>query len=176
MGFDRRFGNTEQRRDSFICHSLNDRWLTYAKINAGRVFRAVSRHGTPSGKGTSENVIWYVVRRCAIHGQLPPAVLRRALEMIESKLDSGLSIESLAGHCQMGVHHFRQLVKASTGRTPYQYFLDLRVRRAKYFLKETSLPFAEIAYKVGFASQSHCSTAFRQQTQLTPGQYRQSAR
>jgi site-specific recombinase XerC len=27
-----------------------DRWMTEAKVNAGRIFRAVSRHGTPWGK------------------------------------------------------------------------------------------------------------------------------
>jgi site-specific recombinase XerD len=42
-----------------------DRWMTVAGISAGRIFRAVSRHGTPWGKGVSENVVWYVVRRCA---------------------------------------------------------------------------------------------------------------
>ena len=36
----------------------------------GRIFRAVSRHGTHWGKGISENVIWYVVRRCAERMQL----------------------------------------------------------------------------------------------------------
>ena len=47
-----------------------DRWMIAAKISAGRIFRAVSRHGTPWGKGISENVIWYVVRRCAERTQL----------------------------------------------------------------------------------------------------------
>jgi site-specific recombinase XerD len=42
-----------------------DRWISAASVVAGRVFRAVSRHGTLWGKGISENVIWYVVRRCA---------------------------------------------------------------------------------------------------------------
>jgi len=42
-----------------------DRWISAAAVVAGRVFRAVSRHGTPWGKGISENVIWYLVRRCA---------------------------------------------------------------------------------------------------------------
>jgi len=42
-----------------------DRWLTSARVTAGRVFRAVSRHGTPWGTGISENVVWYVVRDCA---------------------------------------------------------------------------------------------------------------
>lgn len=57
-----------------------DRWRDLAKVAVGRIFRAVSRHGTPWGKGISENVIWYVVRRCAERTQLDhlaPHDLRR---------------------------------------------------------------------------------------------------
>ena len=57
-----------------------DRWMTEAKVNAGRIFRAVSRQDTPWGTGISENVIWYVVRRCVQRIQLAhlaPHDLRR---------------------------------------------------------------------------------------------------
>lgn len=57
-----------------------DGWLTAAGVADGRVFRAVSRHGTSWGKGISENVIWYVVRNCAARVQLDhlaPHDLRR---------------------------------------------------------------------------------------------------
>ena len=47
-----------------------DRWLTAASVATGRVFRAVSRHGTPGGTGISENVVWYVIRNCAQHLEL----------------------------------------------------------------------------------------------------------
>ena len=60
--------------------SAIDRWISAAEVTTGRVFRAVSRHGTPWGKGISENVIWYVVRRCAERVQmdhLAPHDLRR---------------------------------------------------------------------------------------------------
>jgi hypothetical protein len=42
-----------------------DRWLTAAAVTGGKVFRAISRHGTSWGNGISENVVWYVVRHCA---------------------------------------------------------------------------------------------------------------
>ena len=41
-----------------------------ARVADGKIFRAVSRQGTPWGKGISENVIWYVVRNCANGVQL----------------------------------------------------------------------------------------------------------
>lgn len=57
-----------------------DRWTSAANVKTGRIFRAISRHGTPWGKGLSENVIWYVVRGCAEHMKLEhlaPHDLRR---------------------------------------------------------------------------------------------------
>lgn len=57
-----------------------DRWLTAASVASGRVFRAVSRHGTAWGTGISENVVWYVVRNCARRlelDHLAPHDLRR---------------------------------------------------------------------------------------------------
>ncbi len=57
-----------------------DRWVTAASVATGRVFRAVSRHGTPWGTGISENVVWYVIRNCARRlelDHLAPHDLRR---------------------------------------------------------------------------------------------------
>jgi site-specific recombinase XerD len=57
-----------------------DKWMTAAAVTEGRIFRAVSRHGTSWGKGISENVVWYVVRNCAREMEfdhLAPHDLRR---------------------------------------------------------------------------------------------------
>ena len=93
------------------------------------------------------------VRR--MRGRLSAQVLRQAMEMIEDRLDTGFSIEELAKHCGMGVHHFTRLFKASTGRNPYRFVMDLRISRARDLLANTTLSLIEISYKLGFASQSH---------------------
>jgi site-specific recombinase XerD len=57
-----------------------DKWMTAAAVTDGRIFRAVSRHGTAWGEGISENVVWYVVRGCAQRMELDhlaPHDLRR---------------------------------------------------------------------------------------------------
>jgi integrase len=59
---------------------LVDRWLGAAGVTEGNVFRAVSRHGSAWGRGISENVVWYVVRQCALRlglEHLAPHDLRR---------------------------------------------------------------------------------------------------
>jgi len=58
-----------------------DQWMAAAKLTGGRVFRAVSRHGSAWGRGISENVVWYVVRDCAKRlgiDHLAPHDLRRS--------------------------------------------------------------------------------------------------
>ena len=60
--------------------SAVDRWMAAAAVTDGRVFRAVSRHGTSWGNGITENVVWYVVRYCAQRMELDhlaPHDLRR---------------------------------------------------------------------------------------------------
>lgn len=41
-----------------LVKSTVDRWMAAATVADGRVFRAVSRHGTSWGRGISENVAW----------------------------------------------------------------------------------------------------------------------
>jgi integrase len=41
------------------------KWIAAARLTDGRVFRAVSKHGTVWGSGVTENVVWYAVRDCS---------------------------------------------------------------------------------------------------------------
>jgi site-specific recombinase XerD len=82
-----------------------DRWLTAAKIVDGRIFRAVSRHGTSWGEGISENVIWYVVRNCAERielDHLAPHDLRRTCAKLCHVSGGELEqIQFLLGHASV---------------------------------------------------------------------------
>ena len=85
--------------------SAVDRWLTAAPVTTGRVFRAVSRHGTPWGAGISENVVWYVVRECAQRPELDhlaPHDLRRTCAKL-CHLNGGKleQIQFLLGHASV---------------------------------------------------------------------------
>src|ERR1700759_1623440 len=82
-----------------------NRWMLAARVDAGWIFRAVSRHGTPWGKGISENVIWYVGRRCAERMQfdhLAPHDLRRTCAKL-CHLNGGEieQIQFLLGHASV---------------------------------------------------------------------------
>ena len=40
------------------------RWTSAAGVTEGKIFRAISKKGTTWGNGLTQNVVWYVVRRC----------------------------------------------------------------------------------------------------------------
>jgi len=79
-----------------------DRWRQSAKVTACQIFRAVSRYGTPWGKGISEKVIWYVVRRVAERirpDHLAPHDLRRTCAQLCHMNGGELEqIQFLLGH------------------------------------------------------------------------------
>ena len=82
-----------------------DRWIDAAKVSQGRIFRAVSRHGTPWGKGISDNVIWYVVRRCAERTQLdhlaPHDLRRTCAKLCHTAAGEIEQIQFLLGHASV---------------------------------------------------------------------------
>jgi integrase len=82
-----------------------DHWLIAANVCRGRIFRAVSRHGTAWGKGISENVIWYVVRRCAeltkIDHLAPHDLLRTCAKLCHTAGGEIEQIQFLLGHASV---------------------------------------------------------------------------
>jgi AraC family transcriptional regulator len=105
-------------------------------------------------------------------GQLSKAAARRIAEHIEDNLAGNISLRELARMAGMGRQYFGQAFNNTFGRPPHQYVIARRVERASQLLSETDLSIAEIAYAVGFSSQSHLTTTFHKRYGLTPRLYR----
>jgi AraC family transcriptional regulator len=107
-------------------------------------------------------------------GELPKYRLRRTTEFINDNLDRDMTLAEIAAQVEMSPYHFARMFKQSTGLAPYQYVLEQRIARAKTLLAETQLPLVEIAYRLGFADQSHFTAVFRRLTATTPKAYRKA--
>ena len=59
-----------------------------------------------------------------------------------------------------------------TGVSPHAYLLRLRLHRAQYELRYTTLDRVFIAQSCGFNDVSYFSRVFQQKTKLTPTQFR----
>ena len=67
------------------------------------------------------------------------------------------------------IRHFR----CDTGVTPLQYILRLRIASAQELLAHSDCRIAQVAQIVGYDNPLYFSRLFRQQTGMTPSQYRE---
>lgn len=96
--------------------------------------------------------------------------LRQAIDYVQAHLDQDLSLAQIAAAISISPTYFSRLFKRATGSSPHQYVIQQRVERAKVLLKTTDLAIANIAFQVGFSSQSHLTQHFKRFTGVTPKQ------
>src|SRR5262245_29915158 len=84
-------------------------------------------------------------------GGLPPRVLRRLRDHIDTNIDQRISVEALARLANLSVCYFVRAFKQSVGVTPHGYLIRKRVERTMELLAGTELSLSEIALAAGFA-------------------------
>src|SRR5258708_5805945 len=99
---------------------------------------------------------------------LPRDKLVRAVEYIQDRLDTDLTVSGIAQAVYMSPYHFTRLFKESTGQTPHQYVVDARVKKAKELLTTGKFTISEVAHHVGFVDQSHLTCHFKRVFGLPP--------
>lgn len=110
------------------------------------------------------------------NGKLAPIKLRRATEFINERLENGVTLTDIAEAVEMSPFHFARMFKQTTGFTPLQYVMEQRIEYSKRLLGQPEMPLADIAFKLGFASQSHFTMHFRKLTGTTPKHFRDELR
>jgi AraC family transcriptional regulator len=108
-------------------------------------------------------------------GGLPGRKLLRAVGFMEEHLEGAVTLAEVAECAGLSPFHFARAFKRTTGLTPHQYLVKLRVERAKRLLARRDLTIAEVGHRAGFKNQSHFTTLFRRLTSVTPGDYRKAA-
>ncbi|MHB9030009.1 MAG: helix-turn-helix domain-containing protein [Candidatus Latescibacterota bacterium] len=86
--------------------------------------------------------------------------------------DEQIDREVVAAHVGLNSTYFGKVFKAETGVHFSDYLADLRIEKARSLLLTTSKNIAEIAFEVGFSSQSYLGYIFKKQTGVSPKQYR----
>ncbi len=106
----------------------------------------------------------------------PDDIQKLTTYLKEHCTDPNLTIGSAAEAMGMNSARASILYKEHTGMHPSAYLQSLRMEKAKELLIESDLPVKEIAVKVGYFDSSSFIRRFRQNTSVTPAQYRQMAR
>lgn len=105
-------------------------------------------------------------------GGLPRYKLRRAVDYINDNMVEDIGFRDIAAHLKMSAYHFARMFKQATGKSPHHYIMCRRMERAKTLLANAGLPISDVAFEVGYKSQSHFTTAFGRLTGVTPAVFR----
>ncbi|MBQ9227937.1 MAG: helix-turn-helix domain-containing protein [Eubacterium sp.] len=83
-----------------------------------------------------------------------------------------VTLESAAAYFRYHPKYFSALLKKKTGKSFKALLIELRLRRATYYLKYTDLSVEEIADSIGYKDASSFYAKFQNAYHLTPNQYR----
>ena len=102
--------------------------------------------------------------------------MQKAAEFADASMGGPLSLESWAGALDLSASEFARRFRATTGCSPYGWFMGRRINHAKQLLRETAWPLYDVAFRVGFANQSHFTEAFRRRVGVPPSRWRKEHR
>ena len=108
-----------------------------------------------------------------IAGNRQCALVRR---YIDDHFKEALTLDLLAEEAHMNKYYLSHAFKKEYGVSPINYMLSRRIDESKYLLAETDLSLSRIAQLLGFSSLSYFSQAFRKTQEISPMEFRQSAK
>lgn len=93
--------------------------------------------------------------------------INKAIDYLWENTDDEFSLKNLCKISNLSPYYFLRLFKDVTGKTPYEYYMDIKINKAVELLKSGKYSITEISYMLGFSSNSHFSTVFRNRKGLT---------
>ena len=104
--------------------------------------------------------------------RLTQAQMNRLISGMAARNDRRMSVAEMAAIVGLSESWFATAFKQTTGKTPLQWQLALRIEHAQDLLLASELNLADIAIRLGFSDQSHLTKAFRQVIGETPAAWR----
>lgn len=97
--------------------------------------------------------------------------LKNVIDVLQQTDRQPWALAELANIAGMSRYQLIRAFRAATGMTPHAYQLNVRINQARRWL-QSGHAITEIAYRLGFADQSHFQRVFKDYTGVTPGCYR----
>jgi len=110
---------------------------------------------------------------CARLGVHNPKVLS-AIEFMEAHVENPISVTELSNYVGLSSRQLERLFVNHLGVLPSQYYLEVRLRRARHLLRQSDMSIVEVAMACGFVSASHFSKCFRELYGRSPREERRS--
>ena len=87
--------------------------------------------------------------------------LVEAVSLMEANIEEPMSPDELARHIGLSRRQLERLFQKYLNCVPTRYYLELRLRRARQLLLQTSMSIVDVAFACGFVSAPHFSKCYR---------------
>jgi AraC-like DNA-binding protein/HAMP domain-containing protein len=99
--------------------------------------------------------------------------IRTALEIIKDEYGNpDLGVDFVAGRVHLNENYFSKLFKKEMGISFVEYVASIRLERAKELLSGSTMKIKDISGQVGFANPNYFGIWFKENTGVTPSQFR----
>ncbi|WP_158659352.1 helix-turn-helix domain-containing protein [Paracoccus denitrificans] len=105
-------------------------------------------------------------------GGLTPNTWRRVHDFIRGNLSEKLTLVEMAREARLSPSYFSRAFLKTTGQSPHQFVIALRLAQAKHMITETNEPLEAIARATGFSKHSHLTALMRRKWNVTPSDLR----
>jgi DNA-binding response OmpR family regulator/two-component sensor histidine kinase len=97
----------------------------------------------------------------------------KAIKVVEENIsNSEFDVKTFSSALAMSPSTLLRKIKAITGEPSDKFIRTIRLKRAAQLLLKSPFSITEICYDVGFSSQKHFSTAFKNRFNLSPTEYK----
>ena len=124
---------------------------TISQDMAQRVSDGIDLYAADTLQGTA--LLWQVllaISREADSSEPLHPCLKKALVIINRELSPRLTLERLSDGVHISSTHLNRLFKDRYEITVYQYIIQERMKRIKYFITQTNIPLKQIALEAGY--------------------------
>ncbi len=126
-----------------------------------------------------QSLVLYLLQRYSqrkikpVRGGLSPYIRRRVLDYIAVHMGQDISLQNMADVACLSSYHFARMFRQSTGLSPYQFLLKLRMQTAAEKLRRGD-SLMRVASDCGYDNHSRFSRAFRKTYGMTPSEFQAS--
>lgn len=101
-----------------------------------------------------------------------PCLVNKARIYMQENIENNIEMPEVAKKLNISYSSFRHIFKQYTGMAPSQYYLNLKIQRAKDMLRSTSASVKEISYILNFDTPEYFTKLFKKKTGFPPSQFR----
>jgi AraC-like DNA-binding protein len=98
-------------------------------------------------------------------------LVKKAKFLMEENIYSEINLNAIGDMLGVSTSHLNAVFKSYTAMPPYQYFISIKIRKAKEMLESGNLPIKEVAFRLGFEDQYYFSRLFKKKVGLPPSRW-----